>query len=838
MDCASEFCWVRDADDDDAIGVADLDASLETLAAATPAAAGARRSGPRTTPAAAASTAAPRYRVEADTNVVSLKLGKLSDDVAIATGDATFCTSCKACVSSISRLVDHRGRVVRTGASTVAASGEDEVKAPEADVPTELGNNEQQQMLAAVAGAASAGEGASPSAVHATATAASTATPTATPSTATSTTTPTAAPAEGPDVSGMEEGDLLWMCEFCGTRNVVSLDIEEVPASESVDYVLEAAPAADTTTTASTAREESDGIVVFAIDTSGSMCVTTEVAGRHALKGDRTRALSSSLIAHGDAANQWFPGQRRDVTYVSRLQSVTAAVTAQIEQLKRDHPSKRVALVSFSDEVVIMGDGTAAPRHLAGTRLTNFDQLVEAGSSFPLDGCVKDTADGLVAKVHGLEEGGATALGPALLVSLLMASRHRGSKVVVCTDGLANVGLGAVEDDGEAVADAAEEFYRRVGLLAVEHGVVIDLVGIEGEGCDVETLGLAVEPSGGSITKVAPLDVTRNFASMLANEAVATKVSATMFLHKMLKFRNTQDDDVAMTNNRLMRHLGNVAADTEVTFEYSVLTGPERAAAGIVGSYSHLPFQVQIHFTKLNGMKCVRVISQSKPVTRDRSVAERAARPEVLATHAAQQAARLARRGSYTKSRVNMRGYQHVLNRCAVAAGDATSAATAMNYAHQMRELDEALDSALAVEETDEELGAELDLLGLGSAPRPASTSASTSARTSASASASAAAARAAAARAMKKKKLRGRRRKKNDGLSKAIHGTMKATSRAMRRVPSRSPTLPPVPAPAPVAASAPGPAGVAPGAAAESGRRSIARTSLVAARPRPPRRR
>lgn len=43
----------------------------------------------------------------------------------------------------------------------------------------------------------------------------------------------------------------------------------------------------------------------------------------------------------------------------------------------------------------------------------------------------------------GIEETGPTALGPALLTSVAMASEGgQGSTVVLCTDGLANVGLG------------------------------------------------------------------------------------------------------------------------------------------------------------------------------------------------------------------------------------------------------------------------------------------------------------------------------------------------------------------------------------------------------------
>ena len=40
------------------------------------------------------------------------------------------------------------------------------------------------------------------------------------------------------------------------------------------------------------------------------------------------------MVAAGDAQNQYMPGESRSVTYVSRLQSVQAAIAAQIETIK------------------------------------------------------------------------------------------------------------------------------------------------------------------------------------------------------------------------------------------------------------------------------------------------------------------------------------------------------------------------------------------------------------------------------------------------------------------------------------------------------------------------
>lgn len=706
----------------------------------------ARRAPPaRAAPAAAAAPRAAvpaprthggrRYRAKASTNILAVQLGKLAEDATLATGEATFCKGCNAALSRVSHLVDKDGKVVQQGGLEIpaAAAGGDESKTESkteatrsAATPAAAGAAESDRLAAAETPEMEAGE-------------------------------------EEPE---MDEGDLLWKCEFCNTRNIVSLDEEELPTTGTLDYVLEAAPAS-----AAVEASADDSIVVFAIDVSGSMCVSTPVAGRMQLVGDKTESLMS-LRAAGDNSNQYLPGQNRNVTYVSRIQSVTAAVAHQIKQLKEAHPKRKVALITFGADVTIFGDCTGAPRILAGTRLEDFDQLSEAGTSFPLTKAVGETAEALISKVQGLEEGGATALGPALLVAMHLAGNKRGSKVVLLTDGLANVGLGSLEDASNDAREASDTFYRRVGAIAATKGVVVDVVGIEGEGCDVETLSLAVEPSGGEITKVSAQDVTKNFSSILANPVVASDVAATLVLHKGLAFRNVEENDVPLADNKLLRNVGNVTADSDITFEYGVKSRAERAAAGLTSDLPYLPFQVQIRYTKLNGMKCIRLISQAKPMTRDRATANAHIKASVMASHATQQCAVMARRGSYSGARLNAMAYGKMLQRYS------NDTEVAQNYMDQMMDLDDALGSELRQEQADG-LTMRENIGGGGKFDEEEATSSAT------------------------RSKARKARRWGNDKLSKAIHKAKKATTSSMSSAPRRSAAA----APAAAAAEAPAPA-------------------------------
>lgn len=53
----------------------------------------------------------------------------------------------------------------------------------------------------------------------------------------------------------------------------------------------------------------------------------------------------------------------------------------------------------------------------------------------------------LTEKLMSLEETGPTALGPALATGVAMAAEGAtGSQVVLCTDGLANIGIGSFDE--------------------------------------------------------------------------------------------------------------------------------------------------------------------------------------------------------------------------------------------------------------------------------------------------------------------------------------------------------------------------------------------------------
>ena len=175
------------------------------------------------------------------------------------------------------------------------------------------------------------------------------------------------------------------------------------------------------------------------------MCVTTEVSGKFKLKGAKANPNAAfDEFLQQDGYDQHLPGQKRDVTYVTRLQAVKAAVETQIEENSQHHPNRRVGLVTFSSGVNVLGDGSKDPHTVNPDMLSDFDGLIDEGEALSASMFAKsvtETKVSLLDRLNALDEAGPTCLGPALVTSVAAASQQQGSNVILCTDGFLSISL-------------------------------------------------------------------------------------------------------------------------------------------------------------------------------------------------------------------------------------------------------------------------------------------------------------------------------------------------------------------------------------------------------------
>lgn len=329
--------------------------------------------------------------------------------------------------------------------------------------------------------------------------------------------------------------------------------------------------------------------------------------------------------------HQYLPRERRDVRYISRMECVQAAVTIQLEEIRKAHPKRRIMLITFSGDVIIYGDAVPSnpPQIVSGARLDQKETLEQIGADLDLGKLrtVSESKEDLGNKILSLEASGSTALGPALVIALAAANKSRRSEIILCTDGASNAGVGNVEK--------GRDFYRELGDVAKKAGTTVSLIGIEGEGIGLPILGEAARISSGLVTIVKPFELQRKMREIIDNPTIATDVEVKIFFPSIFGIGPKGK------SKTLEISVGNVALSSDITsaFKLSPL-GTEILESEEPEWPKKVPFQVSVTYNRLDGAKMLRVYASKKSVTTKISKALKAMDVAAFTCWALQQASK------------------------------------------------------------------------------------------------------------------------------------------------------------------------------------------------------
>ena len=239
--------------------------------------------------------------------------------------------------------------------------------------------------------------------------------------------------------SSFYANEKIWICEFCQTRNNINIDKEEIPKKDTVNYILEIENAKEEAKLKST----DDVSLVFCIDTSGSMGTGVYHDG---ISVKRKPPIKISPFYYGKKSQiqeQYVP------TTSSRLDYIKDAIKSNINEMDSFTCKTKVGLVTFGSKVSIIGDGTLPSDEISDlSTLYNFKTLfneAQAVAETHLNDDIRTTHKNLISTINSLKSQGKTALGPAVLNAVILAAKGgNGSSVSICTDGLSNIGIGAI----------------------------------------------------------------------------------------------------------------------------------------------------------------------------------------------------------------------------------------------------------------------------------------------------------------------------------------------------------------------------------------------------------
>lgn len=452
-----------------------------------------------------------------------------------------------------------------------------------------------------------------------------------------------------------------WICEFCLYKNEISIENEEIPNTECVDYFLQSMSQKEKM------NFNDEKTILYCFDVSGSMCVSEALDGKFKIKGDYLSKLQSNLSEFLDGSSQNFHNNQSNITYISRLQCLKAAIESYISHISKVSPKNKIGIVTFSNEVHCYGDcSTKEIQIINGNDLYNDKRIIELASKSEnlLKKSISDSETNLISQLYQIEESGQTALGPGILFSInLIRESAYGSKIILCTDGIANLGVGSLDNvNNEESLIAADKFYTNIGEYAKEKGIVINLLTFEGEESRISILSKLCILTGGEILKVKPAQVLTDFNNIMQNEIVATNVNISIRLPSIFEFRNEEEKYLQDSKSIYSKDIGNVTNETELFVEYTTKSVDELVNNNIkLENIKEVVFQSKIIYTDMKGNQCMRVISKRQEISSNKEMVRSQADYNILSTNIIQHCGNIASKGQYRTAQVNAAIYKKMI---------------------------------------------------------------------------------------------------------------------------------------------------------------------------------
>ena len=444
-----------------------------------------------------------------------------------------------------------------------------------------------------------------------------------------------------------------WKCEFCSHENKdLIINKVDIPLNDTIENCLAPGINKELKT-----PEKDDSSLVFCFDISGSMCQSYDVGkvlknkfNKILGKKDNKNKFKFQNNNSDDEDNQ-FDYNMENTNYISRLDLVKCSIRDNINSLLKNAPNTKVGIVSFGSDIEVKGDCLSNVMMIKEKDMNNESKIKSLGEENTnlIKAPISESHENIIKTLNATEENGSTALGPAVLMSLsLLKNAKIGSRIFLCTDGMSNLGVGNISEN----KDNAKDFYTKIGEMAKEKGIIINLITFQDSESEIDILMSMVDKSGGEIIRVNPNAILDGFNDLLENEAIASEVELRMNLNKCLTFRDQEEKDLSNDGSTIYQKLGNVAKETETYYEIKFKKAMKLAEMKDINfeELKNLIFQIEITYRNKIGGKYVRVITKNMKVSDNKEEVEKQANYDIITACEIQKSAKLAGQGLYREA--------------------------------------------------------------------------------------------------------------------------------------------------------------------------------------------
>ena len=454
-------------------------------------------------------------------------------------------------------------------------------------------------------------------------------------------------------VQSQENDKYEWICEFCSEINKdLVINKKDIPFNDCTEKCIEPPIEIEKKT-----QEANDSSLIFCFDISGSMCQSYNVGSDlkekfNKIGGKKNKKKKFNFdFDEDDIDFNDYDYNQENTSYVSRLDLVKLSIENNLNSLLKNSPEIKVGIVSFGSDIEVKGDCLSNIMRIKEKDMNNESKIISLGEENTnlIKSPIKQSYSKILQSLHETEENGATALGPAVLLSLsLLKNAKIGSRIFLCTDGMSNLGVGDISQN----RDNAKNYYSKIGEMAKEKGIVINLITFEDSESEIEVLMNMVKNSGGEIIRVNPNLILEGFNDLLENEAIASEVEIKMNLNKCMTFRDKEEKDMINDGSSIIEKLGNVTKETETYFELKFKKAIKLAEMKDINfdELKNLIFQCEIVYKKKDGGKYARIISKNLKISDNKEEVESQANFDIISTMEIQKSAKLASEGLFREA--------------------------------------------------------------------------------------------------------------------------------------------------------------------------------------------
>ena len=514
----------------------------------------------------------------------------------------------------------------------------------------------------------------------------------------------------------IENDEYKWECEFCKQINIIKIKKDSIPLNKNIDYILQE-PIIEKKTPETIKNEEKkvnlndDTSLIFCFDVSGSMderydvdkdiydkvkeClgsmtsnkeINEKLASEMLLDNNSnnnnnnnkntnkfTRKLhvdelddeSGSVISYDSNSGSWgrnsYDMPEYNIGYrISRLEMIKFSIYSMINKLLNESPNIKVGLVTFESSVTIYGDCLKEKKNIK--EIEDEKKIKNLGDeySYLITNPISKSSNYILSKLYEIKTLGCTALGPGIMTSLsLLKNVKKGSRIFLCTDGLANEGVGSISESKEE----AKLFYEKIGEEAEKKGISINLITFKDEHSEIEILMKMVEKSGGEITRVTPENIVGQFSGLVESNIIGVDTNLEVILPNILKFRNENYKKLENFESKYKNFIGNVKNNMIDYFEFKFKKSRLLSDMKLnLNNLKKLPIQSIIEYKDNNNGKYIKVFTELKTVSSNKEEILKQANLKIVSGNAIQKSAKMAMEGNYRKAQINSMAWKKFLN--------------------------------------------------------------------------------------------------------------------------------------------------------------------------------